>query len=125
MLNENGDMMKINIFFEIILLISIFIGVLGLTYVITKKMAQLNKRMTFNKNMKIIEVLQLGQGQYLYIVQIGASYHVIGSSNKGNISYCTELKADDLTFEEIVPASFKEQLGHLMKVRQMNEDDKK
>lgn len=111
--------------FELVLLILIFVGILALTYVVTKKMATFNKRMAFNKNMEIIEVLQLMQGQYLYIVKIGEAYHLIGSTQKGSICYCTSLEADQLNLEQVITKSFSEQLSHFMKGKQVDEHEDK
>lgn len=111
--------------FELVLLILIFIGILALTYFVTKKMASFNKRMAFNKNMEIIEVLQLMQGQYLYIIKVGDEYHLIGSSQKGNMCYCTSLKSEQLDLEQVKAKSFSEQLSHLMKGKQVDEHENK
>ena len=109
--------------FELVLLILIFLGILALTYFVTKKMALFNKRMAHHKNMEVIEVLQLMQGQYLYIVKIGSEYHLIGSSQKGNICYCTQLDEEGFNFDQIATKSFGDQLSHLMKGRQVNEHE--
>ncbi len=106
---------------EIVILILIFIGVLALTYFATKKIAMLNSGINYNKNMKIIETIQLVQGQYLYIVEIGGEYHLIGSSQKGNICYCTNIDGQLLNLEEHITPNFKEQLSILMKGKQKNE----
>ena len=109
--------------FELVLLILIFLGILALTYYITKKMALLNKRMAHNKNMEVVEMLQIVQGQYLCIVKIGRAYHLIGSSQKGNICYCTNLNEEELNLEPVIEKSFSEQLSHFMKGRQVNEHE--
>ncbi|MDF2802692.1 MAG: flagellar biosynthetic protein FliO [Anaerocolumna sp.] len=111
-------------FFEISMLLIIFIGVLFFTYFITKKIAVFNKKMVFNKNMKVVEVLQLGQGQYLYIVKIGNDYHVFGTS-KENVNYCIRVEESDLNLEHHEGASFHEYLSRFMKGKQVNNHDKK
>lgn len=110
---------------ELVLLILIFMGILALTYFVTKKMATFNKRMAFNKNMEIIEVLQLMQGQYLYIVKIGDEYHLIGSTQKGGICYCSSLKEEQLNLEQAKIKPFGEQLSHFMKGKQVDEHESK
>ena len=120
----NGDNM-IKEMFEIVLLIFIFIGILALTYFVTKKMASFNKQMGFNKNMEMIEVIQLMQGQYLYIVKVGTQYHLIGSTQKGSICYCTRLEENELDLQEVKMTTFREQLSQFMKGRQVNEHENK
>lgn len=110
---------------DICLLLIILVGVFGLTYVVTKKIATVSKGMSHNKNMQIIEVLQLVPGQYLYIVKIGETYHLLSSTQKGRISYCRELEKEGIKIQEITEVPFKEQLSHLMKGKQVKEDEKK
>ena len=92
---------------ELLMLIIIFIGILGLTYIVTKKMAMMNRRMHFNKNMEVVEVLQLAQGQYLYIIKVGETYHLIGSTQKGGICYCHSLEEQTLDLKEVEVKCFK------------------
>ena len=121
----NGDNM-IKEFFELLLAVIIFCIVLWLSYYVTKRLSLVNRKMGFNKNMEIIEVLPLMQGQLLYIVKAGGKYLLLSCSQKGNISLISELDAEHIVVkkdEKVV--SFQEQLMHLMKGRQVREDDKK
>lgn len=110
-------------FFEIMLLCVIFGGILFATYFVTKKMALINKKMQFNKNMQIIEVLQLSQGQYLYIIKIGEEYHLIGGA-KDNISYCTVLDKNILNLEPHEATPFHEYLNSFVKGKQVKDNEK-
>lgn len=121
----NGKDMNMQSILEIIMLLGIFIGVLLLTYVVTKKLSMMNQNMAFNKNMKVKEVLQISPGQYLYIVEIGEEYHLIGSTNKGNITYCTKLQEEALTFNLNEQKSFAEELNKLVKGKWGNKDENK
>lgn len=116
--------MQIQGFFEIMILLIIFIGVLFLTYYVTKRIAVFNKKMAFNKNMKVVEILQLGQGQYLYIVKIGSDYHVFGVS-KESVHYCIKVEESDLNLEHHGEESFHEYLSRFMKGKQVSNHDKK
>lgn len=109
---------------ELIVLVVIFIGILGLTYYVTKKIATMNHQVGVNKNMEIIEVLPLMQGQYLYIVRVGQAYHLVGCTQKGNITYLQALDETQLNLEKVKNKSFQEQLTFLMKGRQVKEDEK-
>lgn len=112
-------------FLELIMLIGIFVGVLALTYFVTQKIAMMNKKMVFNKNMQIMEVLQVAQGQYLYIVKVGEAYHLIGSTQKGGMNYCTQLEGDKLQFDGTTPKSFQEQLSQFVKGKQVKDHEEK
>ena len=120
----NGDNMLKEIF-ELIFLFVVFVGVLWLTYFVTKKVGTVNKKMNFNKNMEVVEMLPLMQGQYLYIVKVGEGYYLMGCAQKGNITYLKELEADKLNLEEKVGTSFQEQFMHFMKGKQVLKDENK
>lgn len=107
---------------ELLFLCCIFIGVLGLTYWVTKKVGMVGKKVGTHKNMEIIEVLPLMQGQYLYIVKVGKQYHLVGCSQKGNMVYMKEVDGQELLFEESEALSFQEQIKHFMKGKQKTDD---
>ena len=115
--------MHIQDFLDIFLLVIIFIGILFLTYFATKKMAHLNKRVGFNKNMQVVEVLQLVQGQYLFIVKIGNDYHLLGAG-KESINYCIQLDKNNLHFDASEEKGFHEYLSHFMKSKERNDHEK-
>lgn len=120
----NGDNMLKEIF-ELVFLIVVFVGVLWLTYFVTRTVGMSNKKNSFNKNMEIIEVLSLMQGQYLYIVKVGEGYYLMGCTQKGNIAYLKELAKEELNLEEKGVASFQEQFMHFMKGKQVLKDEDK
>ena len=97
-------------FFQLLTLGVIFICVLALTYWVTKKIAHVKQGGQKTKNLQIMEVLQIGGGQYLSIVRIGTTYHLIGST-KDHINYCKELDAASLQFEPVETPSFNEYLA--------------
>ena len=119
----NGDNMFKEML-EMLFLCMVFIGVLGLTYFVTRKIGGFSKQMNVNKNMKIIEILPLMQGQYLYIVKIGKGYHLMGCAQKGSITYLKELDTNEIDLEEIKSRSFQEYFGDMMKGGQKAKDEK-
>lgn len=120
----NGDNM-LNEIFQLVFALLVFCGVLALSYFGTKKLSQMNKKMHANKNMEIIEVLPLMQGQFLYIVKVCGRYFLVGCSQKGNISYLNELDEKDIVLKDEKSISFQEQFMHFMKGKQVKEDDDK
>ena len=120
----NGDNM-LNELLELLCVSVIFIGVLGLTYWVTKKIGNMNKHMSLNKNMQIIELLPLMQGQYLYIVKIGLEYHLIGCSQKGEITYLKAIDESQLKLEEVKNKSFQEHFIQFVKGKQVSKDENK
>lgn len=101
-------------FLDIIILILLFIGVLALTYFSTKKMAHFNKKMTSNKNMEIIEILQLTQGNYLFIVKVVKDYHLFGVGKEG-VNYCIKLQEEDICFNKLESKSFQKYFDEWIK----------
>lgn len=116
--------MEIKAYLDIMMLILIFMGVLFLTYFVTKKMALFNKKMAYNKNMKVIEVLQLTQGQYLFIVLIGKDYHLLGVA-KESVNYCIKIDEKDLNLEVPEQKFFHDYLNHFMKGKQVKDHEEK
>lgn len=80
---------------EVISLLFVFIFVIGLAYFMTKKIASLGALRMQGKNMKIIESLQLGINQMVYLVQVGDKTLVIGVS-KDHMTYLTEIDKDSI-----------------------------
>lgn len=109
--------------FEMIFLMLIFVGILFLAYWVTKKMSLIKQGGFTQKNMKIKECLPLGQGQGLYIVQIGKEYHLIGVSKEG-IQYCTKLEGSQLEFDQLEQATFQNYLSKWAVGKQEKDDEK-
>ena len=120
----NGENMFSEIL-ELVFLCIVFVGVLYLTYFVTRKVGMANKKMSLNKNMEIIEVLPLMQGQYLYIVKVGEGYYLMGCAQKGNMTYLKELDAGQLSLEENKGTSFQEHFMQFMKGKQVLKDEEK
>lgn len=97
---------------DILVLLLIFVGVLLLAYFVTKKIAMFQTGKVTSKNLKIKEVLQLGQGQYLYIIAIGEEYHLF-SSTKEHITYCMPLNKELLKIQADNSQAFEHYLKHL------------
>jgi flagellar biogenesis protein FliO len=99
---------------EAVGILTIFMFVLGLSYFATKQIARMKQGDFYHKNLKVIEVLQLCPGQYLYLVEIGGNYYLF-SGTKEHLAYCMEIAKEDLVLEEIPTIPFKEQLLGLLK----------
>ncbi len=110
---------------DIILLLIIFAGILVLTYYVTQKMAIMNKKMNFNKNMEIVEVLQVNVGNYIYIIKVGDSYHLFTGGQKQGLNYCRQIEEKELQFKEVAAVSFAEQLSHFVKGKKVEDYEEK
>lgn len=109
---------------ETIILLVIFIGVLALTYIATKKIADIKQGGVSRKNLQIIEALPLAVGQYLYIVKIGEEYHLF-SGTKEKLSHCFKLNEEGIDLSHLDKTSFDEYLKKFTKAKGENEHEKK
>lgn len=82
-------------FVQLITVLIIFVFVLILTYFTTRWMAGIQKGRSFNKNLKIIETISVGNNKMISIVEAGTKYIVV-SIGKDEVNFLTELKEEDL-----------------------------
>lgn len=73
---------------EVFSLIIVFIFVIGLAYFTTKKLGTLGNMRAQGKNMKILETLQVGMGQYIHLVQVGEKMFAMSVSKEGSRYLC-------------------------------------
>lgn len=82
-------------FVQLITVLIIFVFVLILTYFTTRWMAGIHKGRSFNRNLKIIETISVGNNKMISIVEAGTKYIVV-SIGKDEVNFLTELKEDEL-----------------------------
>ena len=64
-------------FVQLITVLIIFVFVLILTYFTTRWMAGIQKGRSFNKNLRIIETISVGNNKIISIVEAGTKYIVV------------------------------------------------
>ena len=64
-------------FVQLITVLIIFVFVLILTYFTTRWMAGIQKGRSFNKNLRIIETISVGNNKMISIVEAGTKYIVV------------------------------------------------
>lgn len=82
-------------FIQLITVLVIFIFVLILTYFTTRWMAGIQKGRSFNKNLRIIETINVGNNKMISIVAVGRKYIAV-SIGKDEVNFLTELTEADL-----------------------------
>ena len=82
-------------FIQLITVLVIFIFVLILTYFTTRWMAGIEKGRSFNKNLRIIETINVGNNKMISIVAVGRKYIAV-SIGKDEVNFLTELTEADL-----------------------------
>ena len=76
-------------FVQLITVLIIFVFVLILTYFTTRWMAGIQKGRSFNKNLRIIETISVGNNKMISIVEAGTKYIVVSIGKIGRAS-CRE-----------------------------------
>ncbi len=102
----------------------IFIFILFLAYYVTKIVATKRMQVLNTKNIKILEMISLGVGVSLAIVEIGGK-HLLVSISKDKVSLVTELDKETLVFNENgnLNYNFSEQFKKLLNKGKNNDDE--
>lgn len=88
-------------FMKLISVLLIFVFVLVITYLTTYWMSGVQKKRTYNKNLKVIETISVGNNKFISIVEAGTAYLVV-SIGKEDVNLLARLSKDelsDLSFE--------------------------
>ena len=107
-------------FVQLIGALIIFAFVIGITYLTTRWMGDIQKGRNHNKNLRIIETIGVGKNKMISIVEVGTVYLVV-SVGKDEVHLLTQLNREqlkDLSFDEqksckIQQESFSEILSKL------------
>ena len=114
-------------FVQLITVLIIFVFVLILTYFTTRWMAGIQKGRSFNRNLKIIETISVGNNKMISIVEAGTKYIVV-SIGKDEVNFLTELKEDelkDLSFlDEPDKESAKESFANILEKLKKSHSDR-
>ena len=109
-------------FFQLIFVLVIFIGVLALTYYVTKWIAGYQKTQGYNKNLEIIEAIRITNNKYVQIVRAGEDRFFVIAVGKEEVTLLGELTSSELRMlseEEKVaglpPMDFKSVLDKIKK----------
>lgn len=114
-------------FMQLISVIVIFVFVLVITYVTTRWMAGFQKSRSYNKNLKIIETIAVGNNKLISIVAVGKKYIAV-SVGKDDVHFLTEIKEDelkDLSFlDEPDKESAKESFANILEKLKKSHSDR-
>lgn len=114
-------------FMQLISVLVIFVFVLVITYVTTRWMAGFKKSRSYNKNLKIIETIAVGNNKLISIVAVGKKYIAV-SVGKDDVHFLTEIKEDelkDLSFlDEADKESAKESFANILEKLKKSHSDR-
>ncbi len=114
-------------FFQLISVLLIFVFVLAITYLTTRWMAGFQKSKSNNRNLKVLETINVGNNKFVSIVSAGKKYIVI-SVGKDEVNFLTELTEEemvDLSFKDASTKEFsKEPFSAILDKFKKNQDDR-
>jgi flagellar protein FliO/FliZ len=108
-------------FFQLIFVLVVFVGVLGITYYVTKWIAGYQKAQGFNKNLEIVEVLKISSNKYVQIIRAGEDRYFVIALGKDEVVPLGEISSQQLKeIEEaqvnsVPPIDFKSVLDKISK----------
>ena len=108
-------------FLQLIFVLIVFVGVLAVTYYVTKWIAGYQKTQCFNKNLEIIEAIKISSNKYVQIIRAGQDRYFLIAIGKDEVVPLGEISSDQLKeIEEgeatpIKPVDFKSVLDKFSK----------
>ena len=109
-------------FFQLIFILIVFVGILALTYYVTKWIAGYQKMQGFNKNLEIIEAIKISSNKYVQIIRAGSDRYFVIALGKDEVVPLGEISSDQLKeIEEgvssvnMAPIDFKSVLDKISK----------
>ena len=83
-------------FFQLIVVLIIFVGVLVLTYYTTRWIASYQKSRAHGKNLEIIETMPISQSKYVQLIKVGKSSYFLIGVGKDEITSLGRVEEEDL-----------------------------
>ena len=83
-------------FFQLIIILFIFVGVLAVTFYTTKWIVGYQKSHTFNRNLEVIETLKITPNKYIQIVRTGKDTYQVIAIGKDEIVSLGTLSEEQL-----------------------------
>ena len=83
-------------FLQLIFVLFVFVGVLAVTYYVTKWIAGYQKAAGVNKNLEIVEVLKISSNKYVQIIRVGEDRYFAIALGKDEVVPLGEISSDQL-----------------------------
>ena len=108
-------------FLQLLFAFVMFVGVLAITYYVTKWIAGYQKIQGFNKNLEIVEAIKISSNKYVQIIRAGQDRYFVIAIGKDEVVPLGEISSDQLKeIEEseisaVAPVDFKSVLDKISK----------
>ncbi len=111
-------------YIQFVTVLILFVFVLGITYLVTKWIANYQKGKTIVGNLEVIETCRITSNKYVQIVRAGSKYLVIGLG-KDEIHILSELSEEELDLQdthEEKTASFRSIFDEVKRLKEKEKD---
>ncbi len=111
-------------YIQFVTVLILFVLVLGITYLVTKWIANYQKGKTIVGNLEVIETCRITSNKYVQIVRAGSKYLVIGLG-KDEIHILSELSEEQLDLQDThreKPASFRSIFDEVKRLKEKEKD---
>ena len=82
-------------FLQLIFVLIVFVGVLAVTYYVTKWIAGYQKTQGFNKNLEIVEAIKISSNKYVLIIRAGQDRYFLIAIGKDEVVPLGEISSDE------------------------------
>ena len=110
---------------QLMIVLLIFVGVLALTYFVTRWISGYQRARGEGANIQLVESLPLAANKYVQIIRIGQKYYALAIT-KDNVTLIAELGKDDIniaTESVSTMSSFRDILSHAKKINEDEENE--
>lgn len=111
-------------YIQFVTVLILFVLVLGITYLVTKWIANYQKGKTIVGNLEVIETCRITSNKYVQIVRAGSKYLVIGLG-KDEIHILSELSEEQLDLQDThreKSASFRSIFDEVKRLKEKEKD---
>ena len=111
-------------YIQFVTVLILFVFVLGITYLVTKWIANYQKGKTIVGNLEVIETCRITSNKFVQIVRAGSKYLVIGLG-KDEIHILSELSEEELDLQdshEEKTASFRSIIDEVKRLKEKEKD---
>ena len=111
-------------YIQFVTVLILFVFVLGITYLLTKWIANYQKGKTIVGNLEVIETCRITSNKFVQIVRAGSKYLVIGLG-KDEIHILSELSEEELDLQdshEEKTASFRSIFDEVKRLKEKEKD---
>ena len=111
---------------QFIVVLLIFVGVLALTFFVTRWVSGYQKTRGAGSNIQLIESASISSNKYIQIVRVGKKYVALAICKDG-VTMLTELNEEDLSLPDeggnTTTRSFKDILSHAKTINENDENE--